>query len=276
MAPPSEFHADTALTTRADGTADAVISDRWSVGAGANGGYLSALLARAIIAAERALHDDARHLRSLTVHLLRPAVPGPATLSTDVRRDGRSATVVDAELVAGDRSVALARGVVAADREAGPERTTRPAPDFPPPESIHRETWPDPLMIRSRYDTRYVVGGFPPQDLDVAEVSGWLRPGDRAPIDLPLLVAMLDAWPPPVMMLPGPMMMASTIDITYHLFATLDEPIDDFLAMTNTSTVSAGGYVDTETVAWMRDGRLLGQARQLSALMPGQPLPSAG
>lgn len=274
MTTPGEFHTDAALTPAGEGAFGATISDRWAVGVGANGGYVSAMLASAIIDTERAAHTDARHLRSLTVHLLRPAVPGPASLTAEIRRDGRSATVVDAELHGDDRLIAIARGVVAADREAGPERVERPAPDFPAPESIEREEWPDPLMIRSRYDTRYVVGGFPPQDLDVAEVSGWLRPGDHSPIDLPLLIAMLDAWPPPVMMLPGPMMMASTIDITYHLFDTLDEPLDDFVAMTNTSRVSAGGYVDTETEAWTRDGRLLGQARQLSALMPGVPLPS--
>ncbi|MEO1059854.1 MAG: thioesterase family protein [Actinomycetota bacterium] len=274
MSSPGEFHTDTALMPVGDGRFTATISDRWSVGPGANGGYVSAMLAQAAIAAERATHDDARHLRSLTVHLLRPALPGPATLTTAVRRDGRSATVVDAELAAEDRLVAIARGVVAADREAGPDHIDHPAPDFPPPEALGSEAWPDPLMIRSRYDTRYTVGGFPPQDLDRAEVSGWIRPADHTPVDLPLLVALLDAWPPPVMMLPGPLMMASTIDITYHLFATLDDPLDDFVAMTNTSKINAGGYVDTETEAWTRDGRLLGQARQLSALMPGEPLPS--
>lgn len=275
MSTPGEFHTDAALRPTDAGDFEVTISDRWSVGPGANGGYVSGMLAMAIIAAERAVHDDARHLRSLTVHLLRPAAPGAATVSAEIRRDGRSATIVDAELVGGDRVIALARGVVAADREAAPSRTDRSAPVFPAPESIEPERWPDPLMIRSRYDTRYVVGGFPPQDQDRAEVSGWLRPIDHTPIDLPLLIALLDAWPPPAMMLPGPMMMASTIDITYHLFDTLDEPLDDFVAMTNTSEVSAGGYVDTETEAWTRDGRLLGQARQLSALMPGQPLPSS-
>lgn len=276
MAFSGEFHHDTELGGEPDSTRPVTISDRWSVGVGANGGYVAGMLARAVIEAERALHDDARHLRSMTVHLLAPAVPGEAAVDVTVRRDGRSATVLDAELVRSDRAIALARAVIAADRDEG-IRSERTPPAFPDPSTIPAEDWPDPLMIRSRYDTRYVVGGFPSADtaFDRAEVSGWIRPIDGTPVDLPLLVALLDAWPPPVMMLAGPLVMASTIDITFHLFDTLDDPYDGFVAMTNVSSVTAGGYVDTETEAWTADGRLLGQARQLSALMQGMPVPGS-
>jgi acyl-CoA thioesterase len=128
-------------------------------------------------------------------------------------------------------------------------------------------------MVRSRYDTRYVVGCFPPAPTDRAEVSGWIRPIDGSSIDLAALVALCDAWPPPIMMLTGPTMVARTIDYTVHLFETLVEPIADWVAMTNRSTVSTDGYVDTETEAWTADGRLLAQARQLSVSVPWSPQP---
>ncbi len=277
----SEFDTDTPLTPTTPGRFDTVVSPRWSVGVGANGGYVAGLLAKGLI--EGASIDPAgapdtghRHLRSMTVHLLAPNTPGPAELETRILRSGRSATVIDAAIHRDGSTLAVARGVIAADRE-GPRWHVRPAPDFPDPDSIVGESWPDPNMIRSRYDTRYVVGGFPPPPgQETAEVSGWIRPVDHAPIGLAQLVALCDAWPPPIMMVGDPPTMARTIDITFHLFDTLVDPYDDWVAMTNRSTVSADGYVDTETEAWSTDGRLLAQARQLSATMPWVPTDMAG
>lgn len=261
----SEFHADTRLTAAGPGAFDVDVSARWSVGPGANGGYLAGLLAKGLMAA-----TDRNDLRSLTAHCLLPGTPGPAKLGTSVLRAGRSATIIDAELRRDDSMLAVARGVLAARRES-PNWNTRSAPDFPDPETLERERWPDPNMIRSRYDTRYVVGSFPAVQGPVAEVSGWLRPGDHSPIDLPFLVAMCDAWPPPLLMLEGPSLMARTIDLTVHLFDMLETPLDGWVAMTNRSTISVDGYVDTETEAWSQDGRLLAQGRQLSACMPWDP-----
>ncbi len=261
----NDFHHDTQLEPTRTGGYAIDVSDRWSVGPGANGGYLAGLLAKGLLTA-----TDRNDLRSLTVHCLAPGTPGPAELQTGILRAGRSATVIDANLSRAGSLIAVGRGVLAARRES-PDWNVRTPPSFPDPESVEREQWPDPKMIRSRYDTRYVAGGFPSFRGPDAETSGWLRPADHSPIDLPLLVAMCDAWPPPLLSLDGPSLMARTIDLTVHVFDTLETPYDDWVAMTNTSTVSVDGYIDTETEAWSRDGRLLAQARQLSATMPWDP-----
>jgi hypothetical protein len=272
----SEFDADTRLDAIEPGVFTTVISDRWSVGAGANGGYVAGLLARSLLRAgsgddpaDRSGHVT-RHLRSVTVHLLAPAMPGPALVRTEVLRAGRSATVIDATLSRDANPIAVARGVIAADRD-GPRRNTRTAPTFPDPATMRDPGWPDPLMVRSRYDTRYAVGGFPPERGDVAEISGWIRPIDGAPVGPAHLVAICDAFPPPVMMLDGPSLTARTMDFTVHLFETLDPPYPGWIAVTNRSTVSIDGYIETETESWSEDGTLLAQARQLSALAPWTP-----
>ncbi len=261
----NQFHTDTALELTRTGGYRVDVSDRWSVGVGANGGYLAGLLAKGLMTA-----TDRNDLRSLTVHCLAPGTPGMAELQTGVLREGRSATVIDANLSREGKLLAVGRGVLAAKRE-GPTWNVRSAPAFPDPESIEPEEWPDPKMIRSRYDTRYVRGGFPAIRGPLAEVSGWIRPVDHSPIDLAMLVALCDAWPPPLLMLDGPSLMATTIDLTVHVFDTLETPYQGWVAMTNRATISIDGYVDTETEAWSSDGRLLAQGRQLSACIPWDP-----
>ncbi len=94
-----------------------------------------------------------------------------------------------------------------------------------------------------------------------------MRTIDHALVTNPLLVAMTDtSVPPPVMRTPS--MGTSTLNLTVHLFEPVDTPIDDFLAVTNISTIARDGYVDTDTEIWTRDGRLLAQGRQLSLAIP--------
>ncbi len=60
---------------------------------------------------EQVLPDATWLPARMTVDLIRMATLDPVTVHVDVRRAGRSALVVDLELVQGDRPVALARGL---------------------------------------------------------------------------------------------------------------------------------------------------------------------
>lgn len=269
---PTNFHQAVSLEPSGPGADHSSrwrgsISDQWMVGFGANGGYQAGLLANA---AMLSAGDEVRRLRSIVVHYLLPTQPGPFEISVDVLRSGRSASVLDLGLHSEGRLTVAARAVVAAARPS-PAFTHRTAPQFPDPLSLGREVVTKPQTVRARYDTRYVMGGAPPQQQATAQSSGWCRTEDAAPVDLALLVAICDGWAPPVMMLEGPPMLAATIDLTVHLFDPLQEPYDDWVAVTNESNVANDGYVNTETEVWTRDGRLLAQARQISAYLPWDP-----
>ncbi|MEZ5227522.1 MAG: hypothetical protein R2710_12830 [Acidimicrobiales bacterium] len=77
----NEFHTDTRLEETRTGGYRVDVSDRWSVGAGANGGYLAGLLAKGLLTA-----TGRGDLRSLTVHCLAPGTPGMAELQTGILR----------------------------------------------------------------------------------------------------------------------------------------------------------------------------------------------
>lgn len=260
----SEFDHDSALTPLEDGRFAVDVPGRWSTGPGANGGFVAGLLARAVLIGAEPGHD----LRSVTVNYLRPATPGPAEIRLDTIHSGRTVRLIDATLHRDGKPLSIARTTLATRREMDHPFLDREPPNFPPPESLEPVDWyDDPNYIRARFDTRFVVGGRPPIELDRCESSSWLRTVDHAPVTNPLLVAMTDTSLPPAVMRP-PHLGTSTLNLTVHVFEPIDKPIDDFLAVTNHSTVARDGYIDTDTEIWTRDGRLLAQGRQLSLAVP--------
>jgi hypothetical protein len=79
--------ADTELVPEGDLRWRAEISERWWIIQGPYGGYIAAMLTRALIAA---VDDPARPPRSLTVHFLAAPQAGPVETSAGSRA-GRSA-----------------------------------------------------------------------------------------------------------------------------------------------------------------------------------------
>jgi hypothetical protein len=66
-AAPPDFDADTAVTALGAGRYGATLLERWNIAAGPNGGYLAAIIARAMT---DTVDEPGRGLRSLTVHYL--------------------------------------------------------------------------------------------------------------------------------------------------------------------------------------------------------------
>lgn len=83
-------------TTVLDGEAD--LDPQWTVGGRPNGGYLLALLARA------AVTEAHPHPMSASAVYLSPPDPGPATVTVESLRAGRSASQARARLTQKDRT----------------------------------------------------------------------------------------------------------------------------------------------------------------------------
>ena len=88
-----QFDLDTQIELLGEGRYGTEISERWWVGRGPNGGYVAALIMRAIEAAV----GPQRPPRSLTVHYQRAPKAGPAELTVTVEREGGRATFVGRE-----------------------------------------------------------------------------------------------------------------------------------------------------------------------------------
>src|SRR3954447_9589222 len=82
----------------------------WWIVRGPNGGYVAAILVRAM---EAELAAPERQLRSLTVHYLRVPPEGAVDIDVSIERAGRSLSTVSARMVDGDRLIAIAIGAFA-------------------------------------------------------------------------------------------------------------------------------------------------------------------
>ena len=95
------FAHDTALRPLGDGSFEARIDRGWWIVRGPNGGYVAAIVLRAM---QAALADPARRPRSLTVHYAAPLEEGAARLETSVERRGRSLATCTARVVVSSAS----------------------------------------------------------------------------------------------------------------------------------------------------------------------------
>src|SRR5690606_3800656 len=89
----SEFDRDTALTRRAPGVYDIDLSAGWTILNAVNGGYLLAVLGRAL--ADALPHPDPF---TVSAHYLTASRPGPAVVRTETARTGRTLSTGQASL----------------------------------------------------------------------------------------------------------------------------------------------------------------------------------
>ena len=266
----SSFDADTALDRTGDSAFVGQIIPSWSVGRGPNGGFVAALLLRALLLAVDA---PAREPRSLTIHYVAPAEDGPVRITTAIERSGRSLTTLSARMLQGERLIALALAAFAAPRESL-SFSELAIPAVPPPEAC---TLVPPSGTRlptftSKYQYRWAVGDLPFTGSPHARLGGWMRLAEPRLADAMLVAAFLDGWIPAIFpRLTQPTQAGvPTVDLTIHFHARLplpDATPDDYYLATFTAPHAVNGAFIEEGELWSRAGLLIAQSRQL-ALMP--------
>jgi acyl-CoA thioesterase len=265
---PSRFAVDTAVTRAGEHRYAALIDRGWWVVRGPNGGYLAALILRAITTD---VADPSRRPRSFTVHYLRPPREGDAELIVQPERSGRTTTVVTARMMQDGKLTALAVAALGSDRP-GPEFAHLVPPSVPAPEAIS----PSPrnageIPMRERYEMRVALGPLPRDGAPAAEAvtGGWIRLADPQPLDAHVVAALTDAWFPAVFTVTREPVQVPTVDLTIH-FRDEPPPAPDWCLTRFVSRHASHGFVEEDGEIWSRDGRLLAQSRQL-ALMTVPP-----
>jgi acyl-CoA thioesterase len=268
---PTRFERDTAVQPTGDaGVFGARVDRAWWVHAGPNGGYVAAIILRALT---EAVGDPSRAPRSFTIHYTAPPDEGEITIATSIERAGRSLTSCSARVHQGDRLVALAVAAFSRPRE-GPEFCDLVPPAFEPPSDAMpvRPLPPDVPPIAHRWDVRFVIGRPPDFSLprsERAETGGWIRLEEPQPFDAPAVAAITDAWVPPVFSRLNVPIVVPTVDLTVHFRSSLplaDVPPDAFLFVVFRTQVAAEGFLEEDGEVWTADGRLVAQSRQLAAV----------
>jgi len=262
----TRFATDTAVSPLGLGRYAATIDRGWWIERGPNGGYLAAILLRAVMAE---LADPPRRPRSLTLHYLRPPVEGPCEVVVVVERAGRGLTTVSARLVQDDRDCILALVALGLDRP-GPEVHDHPAPAVHGPDDAPRRPaspsgMPD-IPFRHRFEVRPAIGSPPFTVGSAAETGGWIRTTDHDPVDDVLLAALTDSWPPAIFSRLEERVGVPTVELTIHLRGA-PRPGDDWCLVRFRTQEVVAGYLEETGEIWSTDGRLLAESRQLAVVL---------
>ncbi len=264
----ADFKLDTAVEPLGGGRWQAEIADAWSGPPGPNGGFVAALILRAI----RAEVDDPDRLpRSLTIHYLRPPRDGEITIEVEVVRSGRTATNCGARLIQEGRTMCSALAVLSGGFEPAADWAA-PAPRAPSPETLEPlDTSFLPPRIFSQLEMRMVFGEIPFTGAEDGVAGGWTRTRLPAPLEPELIAMYADSWwPAPFPRLAGPVL-APTLDLTIHFRGRPSAGEREHVLGRFTSSTSAEGFFEEDGKLWSAGGTLIAQSRQLALIRPWTP-----
>ncbi|MDX3431109.1 MULTISPECIES: thioesterase family protein [unclassified Streptomyces] len=265
----SEFDRDTAVTLREEGVYDAELSAGWTIIHAVNGGYLLAMLGRAL--GQALPHSDPF---SVSAHYLTASVPGPAVIRTQVVRTGRTLSTGQASLFqfAEDGTEVERIRVLATygdlDGLSEEVRTTAEPPAMPPRDqclgaSDGTAPIPGSSAITERLDIKLdpaTVGWAIGAPSGKGEMRGWFGLADGRDADPLSLLLTVDALPPTSFEL-GLKGWTPTIELTTHIRC---RPAPGPLRVSITTRNLAGGFLEEDADVWDSAGRLVAQSRQLA------------
>ena len=265
----TRFATDTAVVAQGDGRYIATIDPGWWIERGPNGGYLAAIVLRAVLAE---VDEPARRARSMTLHYLRPPAAGASEVHVTVERAGRGLTTVSARLTQEGRTCILALVALGLDRP-GPELRDHPAPTVAPADEVPAPTARrdgPPIPFRQRYEQRPALGSPPFVRGAEALTGGWIRTTDHDPVDDVLVAAITDAWPPAVFSKLEVPVGVPTVELTIH-FRGAPSGAPGWCLVRFRSMEASAGYLDEHGEVWSEDGTLLAESRQLAVLLSPGP-----
>jgi acyl-CoA thioesterase len=262
------LRADSAVEAVGGGRYRAAISQEWSGPRAPHGGYVAALVLRAVIAET---DEPGRPPRSFTIHFPAAPAPGPCEVRVTRERVGRSLMTLSARLVQGDRVCALALAACSPPWPGTDVDELRPPPSPPadvrPPIEFAPGKVPD---FWRHIDGIPTLGRTPSMDGRV-EAGGWIRSRHIEELDAPAAAFLLDAWWPPMFSRLDEPRPLPTIDLTIHFRRPLPDPRmppGEYALAAFRTGLSFDGFFEEDGELWSRDGRLLAQSRQLALLLP--------
>ncbi|MEU6659718.1 thioesterase family protein [Streptomyces sp. NPDC046821] len=265
----SEFDRDTAVTRREPGVYDIDLSAGWTIINAVNGGYLLAVLGRAL--GDALPHSDPF---TISAHYLTASHPGPAVIRTDVVRTGRTLSTGTASLFQYDDEGAEVERirVLASYGDLGslPDdvRTSAKPPQFPPVEQCFgAQDGPSPVegssAITQRLDLRLdpsTVGWAIGAPSGKGEMRAWFGLADGRDADPLSLLLAVDALPPTAFEM-GLKGWVPTVELTVHVRC---RPAPGPLRVSITTRNLAGGFLEEDAEVWDSADRLVAQSRQLA------------
>ncbi|MEE1927373.1 thioesterase family protein [Streptomyces sp. TRM 70351] len=268
----SEFDRDTRVERREAGHYAADLPAGWAIGDALNGGYLLAVVGRAL--GDALAHPDPF---TVTAHYLTATRPGPALVRTDAAPPGRTLSAGSATLVQrepdGTETERLRVLATYGDLAAlpGDVRTSAEPPVLPPfeqcPGAKDHPGGPEAgPPIAGRLDLRLdpaTAGWALGAPSGRGEIRAWFALADGRDLDPLALLLAVDALPPTAFEL-GLSGWVPTVELTAHVRC---HPAPGPVRVAITTRNLAGGFLEEDAEVWDSAGRLCAQSRQLARVL---------
>lgn len=250
---------------------EAGIAAGWRAGRGPHGGYLAAILLRALT---ETIEDPTRTPRSLTIHYARAPSTGPAFIHTTLERQGRSLSTLSARLEQEGRVMALALAAFSTPWHA-PAAGELPMPEVAPPDLERRDTprlfegapeFTRQLIMQGRVGAMPFIGADHPM-----QVGGWTALPEPRPLDALSLALFADAWFPPSFIGLAEPAVSPTVDLTIHFRQPpplIEGPLEGMCLGIFSTSLLREGFFEEDGVIWAPDGTVLVHSRQLGLILP--------
>jgi acyl-CoA thioesterase len=249
----------------------ATVSPDWRAGVGPHGGYIAAILLRALI---QTVDDSERAPRSLTIHYASSPKPGAVTIHTTLERRGRSLSTLSARMEQDGSLMVLALAAFSVPWNA-PDAGEVPLPELPGPDAERSSTpklfegapgFTRQLVMQPRVGAVPFAGSGAPM-----RIGGWIGLPEQRPVDSLALALFCDAWFPPSFIGLSEPAVSPTVDLTIHFRQPMSQSSSDpaslCLGIFETRLLH-DGFFEEDGVVWAPDGTVLAQSRQLGIIMP--------
>ena len=256
------------VVLRDDATYTGVVQPGWDIFGIANGGYLMAIAARAMM--EEA---NGRELVSINSYYLNPGKPGPVTVLVDTMKVGKGMTTVRSDVIGDDRVIIASTAMFAEPgRPLGTGHIVHASPpDLPPPDQCVRAVpstsgplpppFMDKVVVALHPDDAAALSG---ERTGIARIRGWFRLLEEERPDPLAAVLAADAFPPAVFNSNLPLKWTPTLDLTVHI---RDPQPRGWMKCNFRTRFVSGGLLEEDGEIWDEEGTLVAQSRQL-ALVP--------
>lgn len=243
--------------------ASITIPEGWMQGRSTFGGLTAAVMAAL---ARNAETDTDRALRSASVQLLAPVLPGETRGEATVLRRGRNITFVEVRLLQAGTLIARSTMVFAKPIPSAIEIAPPPMPEVGPPDSFFPLQYIEGVTpeFTKKVDIRWAQGRPPFMGGTESAITGLFR--YRVPLGgVEGVLALLDTYPAPVLSLLDKPSPASTVTWTAHPLA-IPSSFDDWFTLRYETVTGSRGLHTVTGRLYDSAGTMIGWTEQLVAV----------
>jgi acyl-coenzyme A thioesterase PaaI-like protein len=261
------FSSAMALREVEPGVYAAELNKHWTIGPKVHGGAMVALCANAA----RTAHGGPVEPVAVSGSFLSAPDPGPMRLVTTIRKRGRRISVVDVELIQGERAAVHAVVTLGEPEHlAAPLLSVNPVVGLMDPEPPHDVAPIGPghplaglVHLAEGCDVRPLTSTLRPSNGRAPVIQMWVRPRGLAP-DV-LFALMCGDVSAPVTFAVNRTGWAPTVQLTAYLRAL---PADGWLRVVCSCVQIGQDWFDEDHTVVDSEGRIVVQARQLAMVPP--------